>query len=128
MTANPMPSVTVCEKSARWVPELQRQFAAEQIRVRGCRRTAELRRLAASADVIVIDFDSDPAGCLQFLGGLADHRPVGPMIVIGSPQTAALEWIVRDLGALDFFPEAPAGHVLADLCRRQWTLEQCSTL
>ena len=44
-------------------------------------------------------------------------------ITLGSPQTAELEWMLRDLGTLEFAVDIPTGKRLANLCRRQWTLD-----
>jgi DNA-binding NtrC family response regulator len=70
--------------------------------------------------VIVLDFDSGAADCLQFLGRMAGRNPWRPVIVIGSARTVDLEWPIRELGALAFLPGTVSGEDLARLCRRQW--------
>lgn len=132
--------VIVCEPRARWTPQLQHQFLDEW-RVRGCRSVASLEkllsddsdiqarrsgdvgvaglvRLDAGRSVVVLDFSVGAAGCLQFLGQQW-NRPVRPPIVaIASEPMAELEWIVRELGAVEFIGHWIGAEDLAHLCRR----------
>ena len=130
-------TVIVFEKRPRWAPELQRQFDDdEDVRVRACNSTADLERMQAETEddragdwagepsgvrVAVLDFDAAPAECLQYLGRRIGRRLDCPSIVIGSPRTAALEWSVRELGAVEFVVDFISGERLASLCRRQWS-------
>jgi len=117
------PSVIVVEPRPRWTPELQRQFLGESVRVRQCVTFADLRQLADGRSVVVLDLDAAPADVLQFLGRCLRRRRTICTIALGSPQTAELEWMLRDLGTLEFVVDIPTGKRLAHLCRRQWTLD-----
>ena len=115
------PLVLVFEKRPRWAPELQRQFADEEVRIRACRSTADVdERLRESpGSLVVLDLRAGSAACLQFLAA-GSQKPVRPpMIVVGSLRTAELEWPMRELGATEFLPDPP-GDRLAAVCRRQW--------
>lgn len=129
-------TVIVFEKRPRWAPELQRQFDDEDVRVRACNSTVDLERMQVGTDDVyagaragapsgvcvgVLDFDAAPAECLQYLGRRIGRRLDCPSIVIGSPRTVALEWSVRELGAVEFVVDAISGERLARLCRRQWS-------
>jgi hypothetical protein len=117
------PSVIVMEPRPRWTPELQRQFLGESVRVRQCATFTDLWKLAEECSVVVLDLDAAPAGVLQFLGRCASRRHSICTITLGSPQTAELEWMLRDLGTLEFAVNIPTGKRLAHLCRRQWTVD-----
>jgi DNA-binding NtrC family response regulator len=119
-------NVIVVEPRPRWTPELRRQFAGKNVRVRHRVRIADLKQINVTDDfsVLVLDFDAAPADCLRFLSREVCSPGRLPTIVIGSPDAATLEWTIRDLGALDFFARAPRGDELARLCRRLWTDEE----
>jgi DNA-binding NtrC family response regulator len=118
----PQRNVIVVEPRPRWTTELRRQFAENNVRVRQRVRIVDLNQVNMTGDfcVLVLDFDAAPADCLQFLGREVCRPRRIATIVIGSADAAALEWTIRDLGALDFFARAPRGDELARLCRRQW--------
>lgn len=110
------------ERRAWWTPELQRQFASEDVRVRSRRSLGDLPALLESSPhVLVLEFELAPAGCLQWLGRRVGASAELATIVIGTDRTAELEWLVRELGAVDFVMETVPGHALADLCRRQFS-------
>ena len=115
-------TAVVFEKRRRWGPELERQFANENVNVFECRslrdvvdRTAEVVR-----GVILLDLDFKPAECLRFLARRLSDGASLPVFIVGSDETAGLEWPVRDLGAAAFFAKTIPGHEMADLFRRQW--------
>ena len=116
-------NVIVVEPRPRWTPELRRQFAGQDVRVRQRVRIVDLKQASVSDGfcVLVLDFDAAPADCLRFLGREVCSPRRLATIVIGSTAAAPLEWTIRDLGALDFFAGPPRGDELARLCRRQWT-------
>ena len=117
-----VPGVIVLERRPRWTPELQRQFADEEVRVRSCRRVADMGPMFDGAPqcVLVLDLDAGAADCLQFLGRRIGRVSSSPIIAIGPGRLAGLEWPVRELGVLAFLPGSISGEELADLCRRQW--------
>ena len=124
----PTASVLVYETSPRWTPELQRQFDGEDVRVRACgtiqrvsERIAELDQLTdvVPGGVIILDLETNPADCLQFLGATAELYDNWSKIVISSERLAELEWSARELGAIGFFSEFVSGRELSRLCRRQ---------
>jgi hypothetical protein len=118
------PVVVVFEKKPRWLPELQRQFLNEAVRVGGCFAARDFRQRlqSGSADVAVMDVDAAPAECLQLLGHLSGLPGLPPLIAISSPKSAPLEWSLRELGVLEFATEFRGGEELARLCRRQWSM------
>lgn len=113
--------VVVFELRSRWAPELQRQFAGEEVRIRACRSLRDLDGLLADSpgSIAILDLLAGPAVCLQFLARHGGHSPQTPIVVVGSCHTAELEWPIRELGATEFLP-APTGERLAAVCRRQW--------
>jgi len=102
---------------------MQRQFVDEEIRVRSCRRAADIEPMLDDApeSVLILDLDAGAAECLQFLGRLIGRVSSLPIIVIGSGRIAELEWPMRELGTLAFRPGFVSGEELARLCRRQWS-------
>lgn len=121
----PEPAVLVFEKRPRWTPELRRQFADENVRVRGCRSTRDVEALLCELPVcvVVFDFDAAPADALQFLGRMMDSPSPAPIVVVGSKHSAGLEWSIRELGAAAFLRECYSGSELAQLCRRQLAID-----
>ena len=119
-----VPGIIVMERRPRWTPELQRQFVDEDVRVRSCRRTADIERMLGDAprSILVLDLDAGPAECLQFLGRLIGRACSPPIIAIGPERLAELEWQMRELGVLAFLPGTVSGEELAGLCQRQWGL------
>jgi DNA-binding NtrC family response regulator len=116
------PTAIVFEKQPRWAPELQRQFLKEDVRVIACRsvRDAEERSAGVDRGVVLLDASVATAECLQFLRrGMTDPEAL-PVLIVGSTQTARLEWAFRELGAAAFFSKRIPGHEMASLCRRQW--------
>lgn len=112
----------VFEKRPRWAPELERQFASENVRVVECRSLLDVAERSANVaqGVILLDLVGAAAECLRFLGRRLGDGAALPVFVVGSDRTAALEWPVRDLGATAFFAKTIPGHEMAELCRRQW--------
>lgn len=117
--------VAVYEQQHWWVPELQRQFAECRVSVRGCRTLRDLLEAGSESvrPVIVLDFESGAATCLQFLGRRLRLPDPPPVITISGRRTAVLEWSIRELGSTAFLGERPDGSVLAAYCRRMWSGE-----
>jgi DNA-binding NtrC family response regulator len=114
-------SILVFETSPAWTPELQRQFHSETARVQQCTRPIDVLERVSARDrtVVVLQFDSHRADCMQLLASLFDLQQRVSSIVIGSPQSAELEGPVKELGATVFLAERPTGRRLANACRRQ---------
>jgi DNA-binding response OmpR family regulator len=112
----------VFEKRPRWGPELERQFQNENVRVVECRSISDVAQRSAlvSRGVVLLDLGFRTSECLRFLASRAGDGAALPVFIIGSNQTAALEWPVRDLGAAAFFAKTIPGHEMAELCRRHW--------
>jgi len=68
----------------------------------------------------VIELPEDAAACLQWAASLSarPHRP--PVIVLCPPETAELEWPLRDAGVDEVFVGEVSGERLARCCRRFW--------
>ena len=118
--------IVVFEKEPRWAPELKRQFLGDDVVVRACRSVSDIESKSRNAEetVIVLDLDSEPANCLQFLGQSMGDPARPPVIVIGSTRVLELEWPVRELGAVEFLSDSVLGEDLAKLCRRQLTFQR----
>jgi hypothetical protein len=115
------PVVVVFEKRPRWAPELEREFADEEVRVVACRSIDDVAERSAGVErgAIVLDLAAEAAGCLRFL--VRHHNdPRLPVFVAGSDQSAEWEWPVRELGAAVFFSGRLRAFEMAGLCRRQW--------
>jgi DNA-binding NtrC family response regulator len=115
-------TAVVFEERPRWGPELERQFANEDVCVVECRSLSDVAERSADVarGVIVLDIAFQTAECLRFLGRRLGSGAGLPVFIVGSEQTSALEWPVRDLGATAFFAKTIPGHEMAHLCRRQW--------
>ena len=115
-----VPHVIVFETTPRWTPELQRQFASEQLHIRMLTTVNDARSAIAhqSAAAIVLALDDAERECLAVLTERLSARIPTPVIVIGSRRSADLECALRELGATQFLTERPGGHELALVCRR----------
>ncbi|WP_166825519.1 response regulator [Thalassoroseus pseudoceratinae] len=120
-------TLIVFEKKPWWLPELQRQFLVEDVRIRSCSRLQDLPQLTkpnssmpVSPPVVILNLDDQPANCLQFLGQYAS-RPTWdcPVLVIASTAFRELELPIRELGATEFLLKPLAGDRLGQWCRRQ---------
>jgi len=116
------PIIIVFEKQPRWVPELQWQFVDHDVRVRACCSTRDIEQHFNSTlkCVVVLAMSAGAAECLQFLGLCEGRWFFPPVIVIGSKQTAELEWPLRELGAFAFVEDRIGGEELARICRSQF--------
>ncbi len=119
------PTVFVFERTPYWTPELQRQFADKNVHVRQCNSLADVRQLALPTQppfylyprVVLLDFPSGPAGCLQFLVESRVGR-FGVPVVVYAVGAAELEWPLREAGATEVVVEHVPGHEMARLCQR----------
>jgi len=114
------PVIFVLEREPYWTPELQRQFYASAVQVRGCRKWSELSGLMLSSPqtVAVIDFENYPAECLTGLAARQRLHQSSPLILISSPKYTDLEWVLREAGVVAYFADLPTGDDLARCCRR----------
>lgn len=116
-------TVIVFEKQPRWAPELQRQFAGDEVRVVACRslKDVEERCAGLSLGAVLLDAAAATADCLQFLRrGMADPNAL-PVVIVGSKRIADLEWAFREVGAAAFFVNKIPGHEMASVCRKLWS-------
>lgn len=122
MPAVSQPStIAIFEKQPYWGPELQRQFQHTETAIRECRSLRDLSVTTQSVqDVVwVIDLEAGLEQSLEWLANdVAQLSFTVPIIVIGSPASAELEWILREAGVTAFLPELVTGEDLARLCRR----------
>ena len=114
------PAVFVFEKSPRWEAELKRRLGERSVRVRPCRSAADLLTFCRDApgSVAVLDLEAGPAEVLQLLAALLALRSSVRPVVIGSAETAELEWPARELGAIDYVTDRIGGAALAQICRK----------
>jgi DNA-binding response OmpR family regulator len=117
------PTAVVFEKQPRWAPELQRQLAAESVRVVACRSLKDVdeRCAGVSCGIVLLDASVATADCLEFLRrGMADPEAL-PVVIVGSKRIADLEWAFREVGAAAVFVSRIPGHEMASLCRKLWS-------
>lgn len=123
-TGHPDATIVVFETKPRWAPELQHQFVEENVRVVTVGRVRDISAEVESggAVVVLLDFDTDPPGCLTHLGRSSAERIVeggfSRTIVILTEVTSDLEWPIREAGVTSVLDEFVPGHALADACRR----------
>ncbi len=88
-----------------------------EIRVRVARNTADvLEQIGADEKgLVVADLE---VGHLEILRLLERTDRRWPVLVIGPPEASALEWSLRELGALAVIFEPVNPSYLAALCRR----------
>ncbi|MCX7423153.1 MAG: hypothetical protein NT013_26955 [Planctomycetia bacterium] len=130
--SNSLRNIVVFEPRSRWEPELQRQFGNEAVRVCGCRTIKELSSLVFPktiintvnateiSDVVVLQVSENAASCLQWITGLATQPQAPAVVVLCSPESAELEWALRDAGVLEVMIDEYSGQRLARCCRRLW--------
>lgn len=124
---SPTSIIAVYEALPYWGPELQRQFPQSSVAVRECRSLADLLPSIEgfAKSVLLIDLASGLEACLAWFASSALQRPAScSIIACGSPETAELEWVLRDAGATAFLPDVIPGITLSKLCRRQLGLIQ----
>ncbi len=116
------PTLLVFERRPRWVPELQRQFLGQEVRVRGCRSLKDVEELLADSprSAAILELDADPGPALRTLARLMARSPSPTILVVASPEYRELEWSVRELGAVAFLVEPIPGDEMAEYCRRQF--------
>jgi DNA-binding NtrC family response regulator len=114
------PAVIVFEKSPKWESELKRRMGGRQLLVRPCRSGADVVNLCRQTpgSVVVIDLSSVAAEGWRLLEGLAQSQFRVFPVAISGRDTAEMEWLARELGAVDFVFDTIGGGVLADICRR----------
>lgn len=112
--------IAIFERLPYWGPELQRQFLDRPVEIRECRSVSDLRHVTNgySRVLLVIDFAAAPSDCLTWLGTYQQESQPWPLIVCGSPESAELEWRLRDAGVTAFLPDMISGDQFARLCRR----------
>jgi DNA-binding NtrC family response regulator len=120
------PTLLIFERKPRWVPELERQFLGEDVRVRGCSSLSSLQdRLGElTSCVVILELAAAPAECLQALGRLMARSPFPTILVTASPAYRELEWAIREQGTVAFWEEPIPGDEMAKWCRRQFTRGQ----
>lgn len=116
------PTLLIFERRPRWVPELERQFFGQDVRVRGCSSLQNLQELLnqSAGGVAILELDAAPAECLRTLARLMTRSPSPTILVVASSAYRELEWSVRELGATAFLEEPIAGDEMAAWCRRQF--------
>lgn len=113
--------IAIFEKQPYWGPELQRQFQSSRITLRECRSIRDLFPSIKNFEnaLLVVDLDAGLVDCLNWLGTeVARYSTPVPIVALGSPATAELEWVFREAGVTAFLPDAIAGDDMARLCRR----------
>ena len=124
-TAMLTPTLVIYERRPRWVPELQRQFLGQDIRVRAASTLRDWEQLLLQSPQAVglIELDAAPSQCLECLSRLMTRHPGPTVIVITSAELRELEWPIRELGATLFLEEPLSGEEMAHHCRRALLLE-----
>jgi DNA-binding response OmpR family regulator len=116
-------AILVHEPEPYWTPELQRQFVDEPVTVRGCSSPVELDALRTNYDAVVIVFELASSSLTTWLTWLTRRRIVDdPVVILGSPELAELEWTFRSAGVASFRIDPISGRELARQCRQWLTL------
>lgn len=117
------PTILIFERRPRWVPELERQFFGQEVRIRGCATLQDLdtRLTFNPRGLCILDFDAAPGECLQFLGRWMVRAPSPKIIVVATRAFRQLEWPVREMGVITFLEEPIPGDEMAAWCRRQFS-------
>jgi len=112
--------VIVFEKFPRWESELKRRIGGRQLLVRPCRSDLDVVNLCRQTpgSVVVIDLSSVADEGWRLLEGLAQSQFRVLPVVVGGRDTAEMEWLAREMGAVDFVSDSIGGGALADFCRR----------
>ena len=71
-------------------------------------------------DVVVVEIADNAASCLQWITSLAARPQVPTVIALCSPESAELEWSLRDAGVREVLIDEQSGERLARCCRRFW--------
>jgi len=124
---SPTSIISVFETRPYWGPELQRQFPQPTVVIRECRSLADLLPSIEgfAKSVLLIDLAAGLEACLEWFTTKSPLRPGScSIIACGSPETAELEWILRDAGVTAFLPDIVPGTTLGRLCRLQLGLTQ----
>ncbi len=116
------PTLLIFESRPRWVPELERQFIGQNVRVRGCGSLSilEERLMQTANNVVILEWEAAPANGLETLAGLMTRIPSPTILVTATAAYRELEWPVRELGAVAFLEEPISGEEMAAYCRRQF--------
>lgn len=118
------PTLLIFERRPRWVPELERQFQGEEVRVRGCSSLKDVgERLNSSPrSVVILELDAAPAECSEMMARLLTRTPSPTILVVASSAYQNWEWSLRELGATTFLEEPIPGDEMAQWCRRQFRM------
>jgi len=116
--------IAIFEKLPYWGPELQRQLQLSRVTLIECRSVRDLFPSIVNFEtvLVVVDLDAGLTDCIEWLG--TRHSKPVPIVAIGSPTTAELEWILREAGVTAFLSDTVTGDDLAQLCRRQLSRQQ----
>jgi DNA-binding NtrC family response regulator len=114
------PAVIVFEKSPKWEADLKRRLDVRKLLMRPCRSAADVVNLCRQSpgSVVVIDLESVGVEGWRLLGDLAERRLSVVPVAISPRESEELEWMARELGAVDFVSDTIGGAALAELCRR----------
>jgi DNA-binding response OmpR family regulator len=114
------PAVIIFEKSPRWESEIKRRIGGHGLLVRPCRSGADVVSLCRQTpgSVVLIDLASGETEGWRLLAELAERQLRILPVAIASREIEELEWMARELGAVDFVLETIGGAALAALCRR----------
>lgn len=110
-------TIAVIEEQPYWVPELQRQLAAERVAVHSRRLPADFESLPR-ADLVVLQGRSEDLDWPRWIGVVRDQLAGIPLVVLIPESMRKAEWLLRDLGAAAILEETCGGIRLAEVCRR----------
>ena len=108
--------IGVLEAEPFLAPELQRQFAGEEVTVRSFRLVSDLVAMACPRVFILsIEFEQDAvAEILE----KAQHEPTTACVVIvRAGELSEFEWPLREIGAVSVMDHFVRGEQLAAICR-----------
>jgi|GEM_PF-4224697 len=114
--------IIVCEASPRWGSELQRQFLSDRVDVKVFSLDTTLQKRVAQISeqiaTIVVNAKGRVVSSFQFVSRLGDIPHI-PIVFLVLPEAdAALEWVFRDVGAVNVLVEPFRASELAKCCQK----------
>jgi hypothetical protein len=108
--------IAVWEPRPWWGPQLQHQFARDDVAVRECRQRQDV--IGVAAEVVVVAATVAAAETFEGVAEACQTTPGVFVVVVVSDALRPAEWRLRDLGADVVVGEDVGAETLAAICRR----------
>ena len=116
-THRPTGTIGVLERKPFLAPELQRQCEVEQIAIRSLRHVDDLIALAVPR-VCILAIESDQNAVFRFIREAKCDSHTACVVCIDDRQDDAVEWTLREIGAVSVIDRFIRGDELAAICRK----------